>query len=188
MLSLRSFKNGKYVAICYMHSYNIYVEWFAKSMNVALFCQYVRNLLLVCQFNKLHWQEHVRWLIICTWSSRCKYVFVLRRSPPKLEPVFWLIYAILLLLIFVFSVEMILQNKLFSFIFSLFSFNRFFGLWSLVNCTSDWCAVISEGSGWGCISEYGEGIMSSCYEQSFPTNLTGVSSNDSCRQVIALCC
>ena len=95
---------------------------------------------------------------------------------------------ILLLLIFVFSVEMILETNLSSSIFDVFVLNGFFCLWLLLNCTSDSCAVISEGSGWGCISEYGEDIMNSCYEESFPTNLTGVSSNDSCRQVTALYC
>jgi len=42
-------------------------------------------------------------------------------------------------------------------------------------------AVLSEGSGWGCISEYGEDILDDCYNMSFPANMTGVSDMDSCR-------
>ena len=45
-------------------------------------------------------------------------------------------------------------------------------------------AVISDGPGWGCVSEYGEDIMMACYSKSFPANMTGVSNNNSCRQVI----
>jgi len=51
----------------------------------------------------------------------------------------------------------------------------------LLKYNFDWCAVISEGSGWGCVSEYGEDIMMACYNKSFPANMTGVSNNDSCR-------
>jgi len=60
MIPLQYFESDEYFAVRYMYSCNIYVTSFAKSMNVALLCQYVRNLLLVHQFNKLHWQEHVR--------------------------------------------------------------------------------------------------------------------------------
>jgi len=49
---------------------------------------------------------------------------------------------------------------------------------------SNWCAVISDGSGWGCNSEYGENIMNACHSESFPANMTGVSTMDSCRQVM----
>jgi len=49
---------------------------------------------------------------------------------------------------------------------------------------SNWCAVISDGSGWGCNSEYGENIMNACHSESFPANMTGVSTTDSCRQVM----
>jgi len=45
----------------------------------------------------------------------------------------------------------------------------------------DCCAVISDGSGWGCVSEYGEDIMNACYNKLFPANMTGVSSMDNCR-------
>ena len=58
----------------------------------------------------------------------------------------------------------------------------------LVHYTSDFCVVISDGPGWGCVSEYGENIMMACYNESFPANMTDVSNSDFCRQVMCLSC
>ena len=52
----------------------------------------------------------------------------------------------------------------------------------------DWCAVISEGRGWGCNSQYGEDIMNACYYKLVSANMTGVSNEETCRQVMQFYC
>jgi len=40
------------------------------------------------------------------------------------------------------------------------------------------CSVVSQGSGWGCVSEYGQDIMTVCSNATLPANMTGVSNVD----------
>jgi len=72
-----------------------------------------------------------------------------------------------------------------------FTLNEYLLLWlSLVKHSQnvDRCAVVSEDPEWGCVSEHGWDTMMTCYNESVPANKTGVSSMDSCRQVMRFCC
>ena len=57
------------------------------------------------------------------------------------------------------------------------------GCWSVVKIGVCY-AVVSQGSGWGCVSEHGANTMLACYNELFPENVTGISDVDRCRQVM----
>jgi len=42
-------------------------------------------------------------------------------------------------------------------------------------------AVLSNTTGWGCISEHGADLRMVCQRESFPENMAGVSDMDNCR-------
>ena len=44
-------------------------------------------------------------------------------------------------------------------------------------------AVLAEGPGWGCVSDYDEDIMDACSNTTLPANTTDISNVDSCRYV-----
>ena len=44
-------------------------------------------------------------------------------------------------------------------------------------------AVLAEGPGWGCVSDYDEDIMNACSNTTLPANTTDISNVDSCRYV-----
>jgi len=41
--------------------------------------------------------------------------------------------------------------------------------------------VLSNGTGWGCISEYGEDSMKECMNKTMSTNMTALSNMHTCR-------
>jgi len=46
---------------------------------------------------------------------------------------------------------------------------------------NDRFVVVSNGTGWGCISEFGEDIMMACMNETSPMNMTAVSTMKNCR-------